>query len=102
MYGNRYADVAAGDAAWQALPVSGGTTFAWDAASSYIKQPPFFSDTGETPGPVHDIRGPRPLAILGDSITTAHISPVSAIPIEALAGQHPPPHRRPTTRRRGT
>jgi aconitate hydratase len=78
-YQQRYAHVLDGDADWRALQVPAGDTFAWDDASTYIRKPSFFDDLGPTPRPLTDIAGARVLAILGDSITTDHISPAGNI-----------------------
>ncbi len=86
LYERRYADVFAGDEKWQALPVRGGTTFDW-APSDYIRQPPFFNETEATLDPVEDLIGARPLVIVGDSITTDHISPVASIDPKGPAGR---------------
>jgi aconitate hydratase len=75
----RYAHVLDGDAEWRALEVPAGDTYAWDDASTYIRKPPFFDDLGPTPKPLCDISGARVLALLGDSITTDHISPAGNI-----------------------
>ena len=87
MYCERYADADTGGPQWQALEVAGGTTFAWDDTSTYIRKPPFFADFAVTPPPLADIEGARPLAVLGDSITTDHISPVGAIHRDSCAGR---------------
>ncbi|HEX4416676.1 MAG TPA: aconitate hydratase AcnA [Kofleriaceae bacterium] len=78
-YEQRYAHVLDGDADWRALQVPAGDTFAWDDASTYIRKPSFFDDLGPTPRPLTDIAGARVLAVLGDSITTDHISPAGNI-----------------------
>jgi aconitate hydratase len=78
-YQQRYAHVLDGDADWSALQVPAGDTFAWDDSSTYIRKPTFFDDLGPTPRPLTDIAGARILAILGDSITTDHISPAGNI-----------------------
>ena len=88
MYRERYADAYTGGPEWQALDVSTGATFEWDDSSTYIRQPPFFMDFPVTPPPVTDIKGARPLAILGDSITTDHISPVGSIHPDSAAGRY--------------
>jgi aconitate hydratase len=75
----RYADVLKGDAQWQALQVKTGATFEWDPRSTYVRKPPFFDDMPKEPLPVKDISGARVLALLGDSITTDHISPAGDI-----------------------
>jgi len=74
----KYAHVLEGDAAWQALEIPAGDTYAWPE-STYIRKPTFFDDLGPQPQPLHDIRGARCLAILGDSVTTDHISPAGNI-----------------------
>jgi aconitate hydratase len=74
-----YRDVYAGDETWRALPVPEGDRYAWDDASTYVKRPPYFDGMSLTPKPVADIEGARVLAMLGDSITTDHISPAGAI-----------------------
>jgi aconitate hydratase len=75
----RYAHVLDGDDQWRALEVPAGDTFAWDSASTYIRKPPFFDDLAPTPRALADIAGARVLAILGDSVTTDHISPAGNI-----------------------
>ena len=78
-YERRYAQVLDGDAEWRALQVPEGDTFAWDDASTYIRKPSFFDDLGPTPKPLADIAGARVLAVLGDTVTTDHISPAGNI-----------------------
>src|SRR5439155_14463879 len=75
----RYADVLKGDPQWQALKVLEGTTFAWDAKSTYVRKPPFFDGIPKDPPALRDIDKARVLALLGDSITTDHISPAGDI-----------------------
>jgi len=87
-YEQRYAHVLDGDADWRALQVPAGDTFAWDASSTYIRKPSFFDDLGPTPKPLTDITGARVLAILGDSITTDHISPAGNIAKGSPAGRY--------------
>jgi aconitate hydratase len=83
----QYADVFRGDELWQKLEVPHGETFAWDGNSTYVKNPPYFSGMGmEAPG-VRSITGARALALLGDSITTDHISPAGNIPGASPAGK---------------
>jgi aconitate hydratase len=84
----RYRDIFTGSASWDALPQARGATLAWDAASQYIRRPPFFDAAAPSPPPLADIRGARILALLGDGITTDHISPVSAIPADGPAGRY--------------
>jgi aconitate hydratase len=83
----QYADVFHGDELWQKLEVPHGETFAWDDSSTYVKNPPYFTDMKmEAPG-VRSITGARALALLGDSITTDHISPAGNIPGASPAGK---------------
>ena len=88
MFRARYADVYKGDARWQAIQVSGGATYAWPPGSTYIANPPYFEGMTMTPVPPTDIVDARPLAILGDSITTDHISPAGAIKLDSPAGKY--------------
>ncbi|HEY6033253.1 MAG TPA: aconitate hydratase AcnA, partial [Kofleriaceae bacterium] len=78
-YQQRYAHVLDGDAEWKSLEVPAGDTFAWDDASTYIRKPTFFDNLGPTPPPLKNIEGARVLAVLGDSVTTDHISPAGNI-----------------------
>jgi aconitate hydratase len=88
MFRRQYADVFEGAARWRELPVPTGAQFTWEERSTYIRNPPFLEDvTMEPPAPV-EIRGARVLALLGDSITTDHISPAGAIKADAPAGQY--------------
>ena len=84
----RYAHVLEGDAEWKALHVPAGDTFAWDDASTYIRKPSFFDDLGPQPKPLADITGARVLAILGDSVTTDHISPAGNIAKDSPAARY--------------
>ncbi|NSC24434.1 aconitate hydratase AcnA [Streptomyces albus subsp. chlorinus] len=88
MFTKDYADVFAGDAQWQALPVPTGNIFEWDAESTYVRKPPYFEGMGKEPAPVEDISGARVLAKLGDSVTTDHISPAGAIKADTPAGKY--------------
>ncbi len=83
-----YADVFAGDKNWQKLQAPQGDRFSWDASSTYIANPPYFSGMQKQPGSIGDIRGARVLAVLGDSITTDHISPAGAIKPDSPAGRY--------------
>jgi aconitate hydratase len=90
-----YADVYTGDAAWKSLPVQAGSLFAWDEDSTYIRRPPFLSGvTGEV-RPPRDIVNARVLLLLGDSVTTDHISPAGSIPEESPAGLYLRAHQVP-------
>jgi len=88
MFRKEYADVFTGDAHWQALPIPEGDLYAWDGKSTYIKDPPYFEGMPVKPGALTDLRGLRALALLGDSITTDHISPAGSIPAESPAGKY--------------
>jgi aconitate hydratase len=87
-YQNSYAGVYDGDENWKKLPVPKGDLFAWDDKSTYIANPPYFAGMGKTPPPVKEITGARVLALLGDSITTDHISPAGNIKKESPAGEY--------------
>ncbi len=87
-YKKAYATVFDGDAKWQSLPTPEYSIYPWSKTSTYIKEPPFFSRTTPEPEPIRDIRGARVLALLGDSITTDHISPAGAIPADSPAGKY--------------
>ena len=84
----KYADVFAGDAEWQAIDAGSGDTYAWDEASTYIRRPPYFDGMTLEPPQVRDIEGARILGLFGDSITTDHISPAGAIPENSPAGEY--------------
>ena len=88
MFATKYADVFAGDESWQELAVPQGNRYAWDDSSTYIKHPPFFQEMPRQAPPVRDIRGMKVLALLGDSITTDHISPAGSIPRDGPAGHY--------------
>ena len=87
MFQARYADVYKGDAHWQAIDVTGSETYQWRAGSTYVANPPYFEGMTMTPAPVQDIVEAKPLLILGDSITTDHISPAGNIKADSPAGQ---------------
>ena len=88
MFTRDYADVFAGDQNWQELDVPAGDTFAWDEQSAYVRRPPYFDGMPAEPEPVTDVHGARVLAMLGDSVTTDHISPAGAIKADGPAGQY--------------
>jgi aconitate hydratase len=88
MYREQYADVFRGDERWRTLQVPTGDRFAWDPKSTYIRNPPFFEGLTLQPEPLTDITGARALAVLGDSITTDHISPAGSIKKDSPAGQY--------------
>jgi aconitate hydratase len=87
-YRKEYSEVFEGDARWKAMPVPEGDLYQWDQNSTYIKLPPYFENMPKTPGPLADIRGARVLAILGDSVTTDHISPAGSIAVDSPAGKY--------------
>ncbi|HEY7952935.1 MAG TPA: aconitate hydratase [Solirubrobacteraceae bacterium] len=86
MFVRGYDDVYAGDERWRTLPVPDGDVFAWEESSTYVRNPPYFHDLPREPEPVRDIEGARVLAVLGDSVTTDHISPAGAIKRDSPAG----------------
>ncbi|MBS3961871.1 MAG: aconitate hydratase AcnA [Sandarakinorhabdus sp.] len=88
MFRARYADVFKGDRHWQAIRLTGGNTYRWNPSSTYVQNPPYFEGMTMTPAPVTDIVGARALAILGDSITTDHISPAGSIKLDSPAGNY--------------
>ncbi len=87
MFQQKYADVFTGNEIWNNIPSSAGELFAWDEASTYIQEPPFFIDLSQEVAPLQDIRGARALAIFGNSITTDHISPAGSIAADSPAGK---------------
>ncbi|MFZ5610509.1 MAG: aconitate hydratase AcnA [Pseudomonadota bacterium] len=84
----RYADVFSGDAAWRKIKIAKGLTYDWDAGSTYVQHPPYFAAIAMTPASIGDVKGARALAILGDSVTTDHISPAGSIKETSPAGQY--------------
>jgi aconitate hydratase len=88
MFEKVYGGVFQGDDRWNALEVPEGDLYGWDPNSTYVKNPPYFEGMKETPDPVTDISGARVLAVLGDSITTDHISPAGTIKVQSPAGQY--------------
>ncbi|KII33470.1 aconitate hydratase [Pseudomonas fluorescens] len=88
MFHKEYAEVFAGDEQWQAIQVPQAATYVWQADSTYIQHPPFFDDIGGPPPVVKDVAGARILALLGDSVTTDHISPAGNIKADSPAGQY--------------
>ena len=85
---SKYADVFDGDARWRGLPAPSGQHFVWDDDSTYVRHPPFFEQLVADPVPLTDIAEARVLALLGDSVTTDHISPAGSIPPDGPAGQY--------------
>ncbi len=88
MFRTRYADVFAGDKRWSAMAVPAGERYAWDPKSEYVKRAPYFDDMPAQPAPVQDITGARVLAVLGDSVTTDHISPAGNIAKSSAAAKY--------------
>jgi aconitate hydratase len=88
MFTRDYADVFAGDDRWRELPTPEGDIFAWDSDSTYVRKPPYFDGMPVKPEPLNDIEGARVLAVLGDSVTTDHISPAGAIKTDSPAGSY--------------
>jgi aconitate hydratase len=88
MFRTSYADVFAGDERWNALDSPAGQLFAWDESSSYVRRPPYFEEMPAGPEPLEDLHGARVLALLGDSVTTDHISPAGSIKRDSPAGTY--------------
>jgi aconitate hydratase len=88
MFRRSYGEVYHGDDRWRGLPVPKGETYTWDEASTYIRCAPYFDDMALQPAPVRDIRNARVLAVLGDSVTTDHISPAGSIKKDSPAGKY--------------
>jgi aconitate hydratase len=88
MFKRRYGNVAKGDAHWRRIATSGGKTYEWVGDSTYVRHPPYFDGMPAEPKPIGDIVGARPLAILGDSITTDHISPAGSIKKDGPAARY--------------
>jgi len=88
MYRRKYANIFTQNERWNKIPVPQGELYEWDPNSTYIQNPPFFENLGEEPGDITDITGARVLALLGDSITTDHISPAGSIRPDSPAGKY--------------
>ncbi len=88
MFTKEYANVFDGDASWKSLPVPKGPQYSWDGRSTYIKAAPYFEGLPKEPQPLKDIAGARVLALLGDSVTTDHISPAGSFNEKSPAGQY--------------
>ncbi len=87
-YSKQYSEVFEGDAHWKSMPIPKGDIYKWDPKSTYIKLPPFFENMPTAPPALADIHGAKVLAILGDSVTTDHISPAGSIPVDSPAGKY--------------
>ena len=88
MFNDEYAKVFDGDAHWKELPSPEGALYEWDPESTYVREPSFFTDLGPEPAPLEDITDARVLAVLGDSVTTDHISPAGSIAPASPAGKY--------------
>jgi aconitate hydratase len=88
MFSTRYSDVFKGPQEWQAVKAEPSETYSWQDDSTYVRNPPYFEGMSQTPAAIEDIRGARPLAILGDSVTTDHISPAGSIKKDSPAGAY--------------
>jgi len=88
MFRKSYDEVYEGDSHWRSLPVPKGQTYLWEDNSTYIRKAPYFDEMTVKPSPVHDIHGARVLAVLGDSVTTDHISPAGSIKKDSPAGKY--------------
>jgi aconitate hydratase len=88
MFQKQYSTATRGSPEWNAIPVTGGEIFDWSDASTYIQEPPFFKDLSPQPKPIRPIRGARVLAMVGDSVTTDHISPAGSIKKDSPAGHY--------------
>jgi len=88
LYVERYADVFNGDASWRAIDSGSGLTYAWDAGSTYVRNPPYFHGISKSPRPITDVIGARILGLFGDKITTDHISPAGSIKAKSPAGEY--------------
>ena len=88
MFKKDYASVFDGDLRWKSLDTPTGNTFEWDPKSTYVRKPPYFEGMPQEPKPVKDIKGARVLALLGDSVTTDHISPAGNIKVDSPAGKY--------------
>lgn len=88
MFRERYAEVFTGNETWNMIPLTGGDLYDWDPESTYIKEPPFFMGMSADPPAIEEIHEARVLALMGDSVTTDHISPAGAIPVDSPAGRY--------------
>src|SRR5258705_174731 len=87
-YSKENAEGYEGDARWKSMPIPEGDTYKWDPKSTYIKLPPYFDNMPKTPPPLADVHGARVLAVLGDTVTTDHISPAGSIPVDSPNGKY--------------
>jgi aconitate hydratase len=87
-FARAYADVFAGDQRWQSLPIPAGDRYGWDMASTYVRSPDFLDQVEREPSPLRDVAGARALLVLGDTVTTDHISPAGNIPKKSPAAEY--------------
>jgi len=87
LFAESYAHIFEGDETWRSLPVPPGELYEWDPTSTYVQEPPFFEGFSLEPPPLSNIIGARALVVLGDSVTTDHISPAGSIPVDSPAGR---------------
>jgi len=95
MFRSRYANVFEGDANWKSIKTAKGLTYDWPPGSTYVQNPPYFADMTAEPGAIEDVKGARVLALLGDSVTTDHISPAGGIKEASPAGEYLVSHQVP-------
>jgi aconitate hydratase len=88
MFREEYETVFSGDDRWRNLPIPEGNLYEWNEESTYVQEPPFFTDLEAEPSPVQDLAGARALVVVGDSVTTDHISPAGSIAVTSPAGQY--------------
>jgi aconitate hydratase len=88
LFHKQYGNVYTGNEQWNAIPATGGDVYSWGTKSTYVQEPPFFVDLSPEAQPIQEIRGARALAVLGDSVTTDHISPAGDIAVDSPAGRY--------------
>ncbi|MFP5468141.1 MAG: aconitate hydratase, partial [Alphaproteobacteria bacterium] len=93
LFRDRYSDVFKGDTNWRKIKPAAGQTYKWNASSTYVQNPPYFTGMEKTPGGFSDVKGARILGIFGDSITTDHISPAGSIKLNGPAGKYLTDHK---------
>jgi len=93
LFRDRYSDVFKGDTNWRKIKPAAGQTYKWNASSTYVQNPPYFTNMKKTPGGFSDVKGARVLGIFGDSITTDHISPAGSIKLNGPAGKYLSDHK---------
>ncbi len=93
LFRDRYSDVFKGDANWRKIKPAAGQTYKWNASSTYVQNPPYFTNMKKNPGGFSDVKGARILGVFGDSITTDHISPAGSIKLNGPAGKYLTDHK---------